>query len=66
MYEKMTLCDICHELEDGMVKGVCNVCMAKMCAIIECKTPERAEYLVRSFFKYPTSKSALLSNIKQD
>jgi len=56
----MVLCDICGELEGGIISDICNVCFAKMCAIVECKTPEQAEELLRSFFKYPTSKSALI------
>lgn len=52
-------CEICEELEQGFVKGVCNVCLGKMDAIIHCKTPERAEEILKMMKKYPTSKSAL-------
>lgn len=55
------ICDICEELEVGFGGTCCNVCFAKMCAIIECKTPEQAEELLKSFYKYPTAKSALLN-----
>ncbi len=57
------ICSICKELEEGMVKEVCNVCLAKISAIVECDTPEKAEVLVKQFLEYPTSKSAL---IKED
>jgi len=56
------ICSICKELEDGFVKELCNVCLAKISAIIECDTPEKAELLLLSFHKYPTSKSALIKN----
>jgi len=56
----MTVCEICHELDGGMMDNICNVCMAKMYAIIHCKTLEEAEELVRAFLKYPTSRSALI------
>jgi len=54
------ICSICKELENGFVEDICNVCLAKMSAIIECDTPEKAELLLHTFKKYPTSKSALI------
>jgi len=62
MGKNFMICDICKELEGGFMKDICNVCLAKMSAIIECDTPEKAELLVKQFLKYPTSKSALLKN----
>lgn len=61
MREKM-ICTICEELYGGIMDDICNVCFAKMGAIIECDTPEKAEELLRSFKKYPTSKSALIGD----
>lgn len=56
------ICSICGELEHGFVEHLCNVCLAKMSAIIECDTPEKAELLLLNFKKYPTSKSALIND----
>ena len=56
-------CEICNELECGIWKPFCIICVSKMAAIIECKTCEKAEELVRMFFKYPTSKSALITKV---
>ncbi len=55
------MCTICEELESGFVDGICNVCIAKMDAIIHCDTLEKAEEILKMMKKYPTSKSALLS-----
>lgn len=57
------ICPCCEELE-AKPFPVCNVCFAKICAIIETDTIEKAEALLKSFYKYPTAKSALLVNTK--
>lgn len=61
---KTELCEICHELEGGFLKDICNVCFAKMSRIIEIKTPEEAEEFLILLKKYPTSKSALIDGCK--
>ncbi len=55
------ICPCCNELEIGLFP-VCNVCFAKMHAIIHCNTCEEAEELLKSFYQYPTAKSALISS----
>lgn len=58
------ICPCCNELKIGLFT-VCNVCRDKIMAIIGSNTPESAEELLKSFYKYPTAKSALLDKEKQ-
>lgn len=53
------ICYICKELEIGLFP-VCNVCAYKMMWIIDCKTVEQAEAILKMMKEYPTSKSCLV------